>query len=72
MDHARRKSGRRRRRRPREGRDYFEFADEDGKPADDAVEQRSVGLLVFVVIAVILAVCCAVIIRSCAVETFPV
>jgi hypothetical protein len=72
MDHARRKSGRRRRRRSREGRDYFEFADEDGKPQEDAMEQRSVGLLVFTVIAIILAVCLSVIIGSCAVETFPI
>lgn len=71
MDNSRRKSGRRRRRRTREGHDYFEFADDDRKAPDNALEQRSVGLLVFSVVALLLAVCFLVIIRSCEVETFP-
>lgn len=72
MDNARRKSGRRRRRRARESHDYFEFAGEDHKPPEDAVEQRSVGLLVVFVLTLLLAVCLLVIIRSCEVETFPI
>jgi signal peptidase I len=72
MDNARRKSGKRRRRRAREGHDYFEFADDDRKLPDDALEQRSVGLLVMFVVVLLLAVCFLLIIRSCEVETFPI
>ena len=71
MESGRRKSGRRRRRR-REGRDYFEFPEDDAKPVEDPMEQRSVGLLVLFVVAVILVICLTVIMRSCEVETFPV
>ena len=71
MDSGRRKSGRRRRRR-REGRDYFEFPDDDGKPKEDPLEQRSVGVLVLFVVVVIMALCLAVIMRSCEVETFTI
>jgi hypothetical protein len=72
MDNSRRRSGRRRRRRTREDHDYFEFADEDVKPPEDALEQRSVGMLVLFVVALLLVVCFLVIIRSCEVETFPI
>ena len=71
MDSGRRRSGRHRRRR-REGRAYFEFPEDDAKPVEDPLEQRSVGLLVLFVVVVILAICVSVIMRSCEVETFPI
>lgn len=72
MDNSRRRSGRRRRRRTREGHDDFEFSDKDVKPPEETLEQRSVGMLVLFVVALVLAVCLLVIVRSCEVETFPI
>ena len=59
---------RRRRRRRREDREYFEFAAEDGP---DPRDQRSIGVLVFAVVVLLLVVCITVIMRSMDLERFP-
>ena len=58
----------RRRRRRREDREYFEFAED--KPSDPQ-EQRSVAVLVFAVLAIVLIICAMLIFRSMELEAFP-
>lgn len=63
--HSRSRRGR------RAGRDYIEWPDGEEVPKEDPREERSIALLVFVFVTVVVAVCLSIIMRSMEIETFP-